>query len=467
MPFRIKLRVTQGPLKGMEYVFPDRTSTILGRGVDCHPRLPDDEAHQTISRHHCLLDVNPPRARIRDLGSLNGTWVNGRVIGRRSGPEAPERTVVEDYREHDLNDGDQVRLGETVYLVSVETGDPEDVTRREESVFGTTETLDRRERSGGQAGVPGEKDPAALLRVLAEGIKKGDKSVACLRGLSVVRMLGRGASGVAYLVRRGKSGEPLALKILMPQGGLGQGDAPMFMREVENTKALRHPNVVRLFDSAGYGGLLFYTMDYCNGGSLEDLRAKRGGRVSLKEALPLVLQALDGLDYIHNAEIPRVRLADGSYGRGRGLVHRDLKPGNIFLSVRGKAVTAKIADVGVGKAFDTAGLSGLTRTGAVAGTPVFMPRQQIINFKYAKPDVDVWALAATFYRIISGAYPRDFDTGKDPWRVVLETQPVPIRQRAPQVPEALARVIDRALIDNPEILFQGAAELKKAIQAAL
>ena len=162
-----------------------------------------------------------------------------------------------------------------------------------------------------------------------------------------------------------------------------------------------------------------------------------------------------------------VKLADGGVGTGKGLVHRDLKPGNIFLTGSGKDRIAKIADVGVGKAFDTAGLSGHTVTGNVAGTPVFMPRQQIINFKYAKPDVDVWALAATYYNLLTGFYPRDFPKGEDLWLVVLKARPVPIRQRKSSIPEKLARVIDKALIDDPEIIFQSAAELKQAIIEAL
>jgi serine/threonine protein kinase len=123
--------------------------------------------------------------------------------------------------------------------------------------------------------------------------------------------------------------------------------------------------------------------------------AKRGvSTLPIGEAVVIILQVLDGLTYTHNAEIPNVRLADGSFAKGRGLIHRDLKPGNIFLAnVDGKQV-AKIGDYGLSKAFDQAGLSGKTMTGNVVGTPYFRPRQQVIDYKYAQPDVDVWAAAA-------------------------------------------------------------------------
>jgi serine/threonine-protein kinase len=128
---------------------------------------------------------------------------------------------------------------------------------------------------------------------------------------------------------------------------------------------------------------------------------------------------------------------------------------------------AKISDYGLGKAFDTAGLSGHTRTGATAGKPWFMPRQQVINFKYAGAEVDVWAAAACLYNMLTGATPRDFPSGKDVWQAVLELEPVPIRRRDSSIPLRLAEVIDKALIDRPAILFKTAAELKKALLAAL
>lgn len=120
------------------------------------------------------------------------------------------------------------------------------------------------------------------------------------------------------------------------------------------------------------------------------------------------------MTYAHNAEIPAVKLADGSYGKGRGLVHHDLKPGNIFLTnVAGKRI-AKIGDYGLSKAFDQAGLSGQTMSGDCMGTPCFTPRQQILNFKYARPEVDVWAAAASLYYMLTGEFPRNFANNQNP-----------------------------------------------------
>ena len=191
--------------------------------------------------------------------------------------------------------------------------------------------------------------------------------------------------------------------------------------------------------------------------------AHRGGKLSIDEARPIILQALDGLHYAHHAEVPQVKLKDGSFGRGHGLVHRDLKPQNIFLSTAGGARVAKIGDYGLAKAFDMAGLSGHTYTGEVAGTPQFMPRQQVLRFKDLRPEADVWAMAAALYNMLTRCSPRDFPEGRDPWQCILETPVVPIRQRNPAIPSKLAKVIDHALAEEPNIGFRSAAEFKQAL----
>jgi serine/threonine protein kinase len=148
------------------------------------------------------------------------------------------------------------------------------------------------------------------------------------------------------------------------------------------------------------------------------------------------------------------------------VVHRDLSPHNILLSTGGDGVlVAKIGDFGLAKAFDQAGLSGLTRTGTIAGKPSYLPRQQVINFREAAPAVDVWAAAACLYRMLTGASPRDFPAGRDPWQVVLQDPAVPVRRRDPSVPADLAEIVDRALRDDPEIGIQSATELRDLLRA--
>ncbi|MEG4290771.1 hypothetical protein Q5692_19580 [Microcoleus sp. C2C3] len=101
-------------------------------------------------------------------------------------------------------------------------------------------------------------------------------------------------------------------------------------------------------------------------------------------------------------------------------------------------------------------------TGNVVGTPYFMPRQQVVNYKYAQPDVDVWAAAACLYGMITGYSPRNLQD-QDPFLAVLQTDAVPVDDRTYAIPQPLATVIDRALIDNPEIYYKSAAEFKQVL----
>ena len=229
---------------------------------------------------------------------------------------------------------------------------------------------------------------------------------------------------------------------------------------------LSHPNVVQMRDYGCSEGTFFFTMEFCDQGDIDSLMEKRGRTLDIDEATGILFEVLDGLEYAHNVKVLS-KLRSGETKEIRGLVHRDLKPSNIFLKSENGSSVAKVADYGLAKAFDTAGLSGQTRTGTATGTPVFMPRQQVVNFKYAKPDVDVWAAAASLYHMLTRRFPRDFKPGKDPWQTVLQTKPVSIRERDSSVPKRLADVIDQALDDSGKLNFKTAAEFKKALQKAL
>ncbi len=296
--------------------------------------------------------------------------------------------------------------------------------------------------------------------------RKESMSQIFVQGYTILRILGEGGFGRVYLARHDQTGEQVALKVILPEIIDRDRDSiKQFLREMANTKALNHPNIVHMRDCGYYDNIFFLTLEYCNGGSLEDLIRQRG-KLPIDEALPIILQVLDGLEYAHKAEISHVKLADGNFGRAEGLVHRDLNPRNIFFAKTNGICIAKIGDFGLAKAFDLAGLSGLTQTDESAGTPHFMPRQQVLNFKYAKPEVDIWATAACLYYMLTGKFPRDF-ISEDPWEEVLNTQAVPIRERDPSIPDKLAELIDLALVDNPKIHFKNATDFKHELLKTL
>jgi eukaryotic-like serine/threonine-protein kinase len=448
MTSTVTLRLVEGRLDRTEYVYDERTTCVLGRADECVPRLPDDDFHRTISRHHCLLDINPPDARIRDFGSLNGTYVNGRKIGQRKANQSPEEAAALRFPEHDLADGDEIRLGKTVFRVAITV--PAVVAtlslprckkcdREVGSELGT--------RVGQYVCAACRSEPGAVAELLVSLAHDGRRELAPIAGYTMLRELGRGGMGAVYLARHEKTGQEVALKVMLPKVAASTTARERFFREVELTRTLEHPNIARQYDAGFAEGTFYFTIEYCAGGSLDQLLRRRGGRLEPAEAVRLATQALAGLAHAHRV----------------GVVHRDLSPHNILLTETDGAPVAKVGDFGLAKAFDNAGLSGLTRTGATAGKPWYVPRQQVINFRDVTPAVDVWALAACLYHSLTGSYPRDFPRDRDPWQNILQTDPVPIRRRAPQVPRALASVIDEALREDPNAPFQTAGELRQAL----
>lgn len=292
--------------------------------------------------------------------------------------------------------------------------------------------------------------PAAALRPLA-GPDDDDEDHWLGRriGLFVLdKHLGSGGSSTVYRAHRADEFEQtVAIKLLRA------GDRRLqrrFQRERSILAGLNHAHIARLFDAGSTPeGRPYLVLEYVDGRTWDRWLAE--DKPDLATRISQFLRLCEAVEYAHQ----------------RLLVHRDIKPANILLSGTGRDRIAKIADFGLAKAFDQAGLSGLTMTGAVAGTMAFMPRPQMIDFKYAKPDVDVWAMAASLYWMLTGRLPRSFPQGVDPIGVVLGTVAVPIRDRNPAIPDRLADVIDRALIDRPNIVVTSARELASELRDAL
>jgi serine/threonine protein kinase len=443
---KVTLTITQGKFSGKQYIFESRSTCIIGRNYDCNLQLAN-EIDMTISRYHCLLDINPPDIRLRDLGSLNGTFVNSEKIGQRKRNQTAEEGLKLTFPEYDLQDGDEIKLGDTLFKIGVEVEKTE--------IIKTPKTLQE------------EVKPNCLniIQRLLESASQGDKNLHAIAGYKLVKSLGKGACGEVFLAQHTQARKFIALKVMLPAVSSQERGVETFLHEVENTKALHHPHIVELFDYGFAEKSFFFTMEYCESGNIWDFMQKLGWRLRVDVAVAIILQVLDGLIYAHQAEIPNVQLADGKLVKGKGLVHRDLNPNNIFIVNANDKIVAKIGDYGLAKAFDLAGLSGQTLTGSQMGTPAFIPRQQVLDFKHALPEVDVWATAACLYNMLTGYFPRDF-TG-DPWLAVLQNDPVPIRKRNNSIPKKLAEVIDLALVEKPQITFQTAEEFKRELTKSI
>jgi hypothetical protein len=446
--------VTAGPIRGQRFDFTEHDTFLFGRAPDCHARLASNDA--AASRHHFLLEVNPPRACLRDLGSLNGTHVNGVRHGGRRPDESPEEGARRAGTDLDLKDGDEIRVGATHLKVTIEgpatcsdCGRPiaDDERERCEWVGGTwlCEACRRGTVTSfpGPTNRPGPTAPPgseACADDLDAGSRVGD--------YEVEKLLGRGGMGAVYLARSRADGRQIALKLMLPRAEVDEAAQEIFLREIEITRALRHQNIVALLDFGKHEGRFFFALEYCPGGNADELIQQQGGPLGLPQVLRLAAGALDGLAAAHAA----------------GFVHRDIKPDNLLLARDG---TAKLADFGLAKSFQQAGLSGMTATGAVAGTFYFMPREQLTNFRKVRPVSDVWSMAATLYYLLTTEYARDFKSRPDPLAVILRGGVVPIRDRDPFLPDDLGDVLDRALLDDPAQRYPDAGKFLGALRGVL
>lgn len=494
MPGRVKLEVVEGPMKGKEFVFEEHDAFLFGRMQDCHACFPND---QQVSRHHFIMEVNPPDARIRDLGSLNGTYVDDVKHGSRKPGESPEEGARRRHPEVDLKSGSSIRVGQTLLTVVLEgaleccqcgRSIPEHGRERSAWIEGAFICADCRAKlismgSPARGPVPlrcqkcgkdvsdeigrarrgdyvcvscrekAQDDPMVLMQALIEQaarLHRGDRTPA-IAGYEIRKRLGKGAFGAVYLASRKSDQGEVAIKVMLAQVAVDDNAREKFIRETAVLKGLRHRNVVPLFENGSAGSGFYFVMELCEKGSVADLMVRRGGKLSLKEATPIILQTLDGLIYTH----------------GKGVVHRDLKPQNLLLRGGRADRCAKVSDYGFAKDFQQAGLSGMTLTGAVGGTPPFMPREQVTNFKYVRPVSDVWSLGATFYNMLTGAFCRDFRDGKEPMEVILQGDIIPIRKRDATIPKPLAEVIDRAIANKVEDRYQTAEEFRKELEIVL
>jgi eukaryotic-like serine/threonine-protein kinase len=399
----VTLTVTAGPHVGREFAFDQHDTFLVGRSKDAHFQLSYDDPY--FSRRHFLVEVNPPRVRVLDLNSRNGIAVNGVRVKRA-----------------DLNDGDELRAGHTVFRVHVPQPDPE-----------VQQTLD----------LPAKPAPPGLETTAPHAVGPA------IPGYKIECEIGRGAMGVVYRAVRGADGQTVAVKVITPAAGVTEKDAQRFLREARIMSSLEHRNIVRCFDSGESGGLLYLVMELVDGMDLRQ-RVKDRGPFDVKTAVRLSFHMLDGLAHAH----------------AKGFVHRDVKPGNVLLAGPKERRVAKVADFGLARAFDECGISGLTMQGEVGGTPGFMAPEQVTHYRNVKPAADQYSAAATLYYLLTGQYVLDFESDPTAQMVQIATDDrVPIRKRRADVPAGLEAVIQKGLSRETKDRFRDVTALKEALRA--
>lgn len=429
---RVTLRVLAGPYQGQEFVFDQHDTFLIGRSENAHLYLPED---RFFSRHHCLLEIAPPRCFLRDLGSTNGTFVNGDRV-----------------QEVFLKSGDRIQGGQTILEVNVQiekqamNAEAPTLTRPLEI---TVECVNCGRREAAESSATNEP-MTFICEDCREELKRQPQPVP---GYQMIKMLGRGGMGCVMLARNEKTGGAVAIKTLLPEVAVTDQALRRFMREINVAAALDHPNIVRYIESGTHNGAVYLVTEYVEGSDAARLADSQGGRLPYKEAIDVIIQSLDALAYAH----------------GKGYIHRDIKESNILLTGAGPNYTAKLTDFGLAKSFTNTGMSGITMAGDMAGTFAYMPPEQIKDFRNVKPTSDIYALGMTAYSLLAGDTALDVGVAGDmaaTVKAIFEGQIVPLRRRVPEVPERAAEVIERALAKDPAQRWQSAAAMRTALMHA-
>jgi serine/threonine protein kinase len=257
--------------------------------------------------------------------------------------------------------------------------------------------------------------------------------------------LGRGGMGSVFLCEHLAMQRRVAVKVLPPAQARDEGAIERFYREARAVAALDHPNIVRAHDIDHDGKVHFLVMEYVDGPALVDIVRTRGP-LPVARACNYARQAAVGLHHAHLA----------------GLVHRDVKPGNLLVD-RGGVV--KVLDMGLARFFHD-GIDDITRRfddNAALGTADFVAPEQALDSHHADCRADIYSLGATLYALVTGQTP--FGPGTSMQKMLRHQlqEPPPLREVRPDAPEGLAAVLGRMMAKAPAARYQSAAEVYQAL----
>jgi serine/threonine-protein kinase len=265
------------------------------------------------------------------------------------------------------------------------------------------------------------------------------------RGFTIEQKIGRGGTSSVYRARRAGSDERIVVKVMQP-GTVSPASLERFFREIEVLKKLQHPRIIPILESGEASGSAFFTMPYIAGETLW-ARLKAVGRLELRDALLVARDVADALSHAH----------------GKGVVHRDVKPGNILLGVDG----AYLMDFGFasGSAAAARGDGAAPRT--IVGTPGYMSPEQMGGRWSEDRRSDFFSLGCVMYEMLAGQSPFPARAGRAHMHR-RHTEAAPdVRALRPEVPEAVAAIVRRNLDLHPSGRFVGAGSLRAALDAAL
>jgi len=403
-----ELIITAGAAEGRRFAL--RDELVIGRGVSGEGRLSDD--HELSRRHARLARDASGRLTIEDLGSANGTFVNGERV--------PGRQVLEV--------GDSIRVGSTTLQLALPGPTPLPAPTPPAPLPVRAKRADR------------PAAPSTDRAVVSSALPLGSVFAGC----RLQEIIGHGDMGVVYRAEELALERQVALKLILPEHSGEERFRERFRRESRIAAAIDHPNVIPIFDAGAEGDMLFITMRLVAG---TDLRARIAaeGRLEPLRAARIIRQVGAALDAAH----------------ARGMLHRDVKPSNVLLA---REDHVYLSDFGLAKR-QSASVGGLTRHGSIVARAEYVAPEQILNER-VDARADVYALGCLLFETLTGEAP--FAGWKDGPQALAHLdapRPSPV-ELYPDVPGEFDDVVRRAMATDPGERYPSAGDLGRAALVA-
>ena len=440
-----------GPLVDRIFTLDEGRAFLFGRHSKAHYTLATDPS---ASQLHFLIDTSDSRVRAIDMGSTNGLLINNVLYGGRYGKTPPSFVV--------LNHGDIITAGSNQFRLDTSHG-----TERSPAVMAQAEARGapppappkrhatdnntvRRDVSMDNSSTLAQQDIIASTQPETD-TTTGSSRFPEIPGYTILEKIGMGGRGAVYKAIHDINGDKTAIKILLRRASQKPRASESFTREIQITKRLSHPNIIRYLGDGITDSRPYLALEYVGGGNLDQcLRALPDRRMQFQQAIPLFIQLLEAVSYMHR----------------EGLVHKDIKPKNILLDLRrGGGMAAKLSDMGL-----TSRVSGqedeFLPVFTEGGTPAYMPPEQVTDITKTMPQSDVFSAAATAYQMLSGKLLYDFKDA-DQVATILDGNIMPLLHLCPHLPGRFAEVINKALSYYPENRYADGEEMLHAVKVAL
>jgi len=422
-----KLSVVDGPDKGRAFTVKPGKPLLIGRGQNTDTKLTD----LGVSRLHCQIEVEGDQVVVSDSGSSAGTLINGHHVGR-----------------HALLDCQIIRIGGTSLLF-------------ERSSVHEESTLPQPRVSGPRL----TPDTASELAELT-----GET----LLHYEVGRLLAQGRSSLVFLGKDTRNGKPVALKVLGSEYARIEEEVQRFIRAVESTYQLRHPNIVRIYAAGKSHGRLWIAMEYVEGESLarviERIKLRRftaQGAPDEGESLERVIERIGTLGMVEWSFALRVghqiaQALEAAYDKQ--IIHRNIKPENIL--IRQIDNVAKLGDLILAKSLAETTAHQITRPGDLVGDLMYMSPERTSSESAVDTRSDIYSLGATLYQLLTGHPPFEYGSRVDLVGKIRTEIPVRPKKHQLAVPDLFEGTIMRMLAKRPEDRFQTPGDLVRDLERA-